>query len=144
MKLSKKISTNPWFTRSINLTRDINSEDSISAYVITSSTKKSLEGIMEGFEKAQYSRAWTLIGPYGSGKSSFGLFLNAITSHNTELRKIAFQKLNKFDQKLYKKTSNTLRDKKISSINISGSYDLLELHLADEVRSSAYKRCQCA
>jgi len=133
MKLSKKISTNPWFTRSINLTRDINSEDSISAYVITSSTKKSLEGIMEGFEKAQYSRAWTLIGPYGSGKSSFGLFLNAITSNNAELRKIAFQKLNKFDQKLFKKTSNILRDKKISSINISGSYDLLEFHLADAI-----------
>ena len=45
MKLSKKISTNPWFTRSKNLTRDIGSEDSIASYVLTSSTKRSLEAI---------------------------------------------------------------------------------------------------
>ena len=82
MKLSKKISTNPWFTRSKNLTRDIGSEDSIASYVLTSSTKRSLEAIHNGFEALEYSRAWTLIGPYGSGKSSFGLFLDALTSHD--------------------------------------------------------------
>ena len=82
MKLSKKISTNPWFTRSKNLTRDIGSEDSITSYVLTSSTKRSLEAINNGFESLEYSRAWTMIGPYGSGKSSFGLFLDALTSSN--------------------------------------------------------------
>ena len=81
MKLAKKIATDPWFTRSINLTRDINSEDSIDAYIATSTTKTTLESISKGFENSKYPRAWTLIGPYGSGKSSFGLFLNASNIH---------------------------------------------------------------
>ena len=133
MKLEKKISTDPWFTRSINLTRDINSSDSISAYVITSSTKKSLESVITGFEKLQYSRAWTLIGPYGSGKSSFGLFLNALTSSEDILRKNALKKLQNFDEKLFNKTSKIFKNKKICTINISGSYDLLESHLAEAI-----------
>lgn len=133
MKLNKKISTDPWFTRSINITRDTNSSDSISAYVVTSSTKRSLEAITTGFEKLQYSRAWTLIGPYGSGKSSFGLFLNALVSNNNELKKVALKKLHNFDEKLFNKTSKIFKNKKICIINISGSYDLLESYLAQAI-----------
>ena len=132
MKLSKKISTNPWFTRSKNLTRDIGSEDSIASYVLTSSTKRSLEAIHNGFEALEYSRAWTLIGPYGSGKSSFGLFLDALTSHD-ELKSKALNKVKAFDLDLHEKISKTFSAKNICSIVLSGSYDLLEVHLAEAI-----------
>jgi len=133
MKLSKKISTNPWFTRSKNLTRDIGSEDSITSYVLTSSSKRSLEAIINGFESPEYSRAWTMIGPYGSGKSSFGLFLDALTSGNEDLKSVALKKVNEFDVVLYEKISKTFSSKDICSIVLSGSYDLLESHLAEAI-----------
>ena len=130
MKLAKKIATDPWFSRSINLTRDIDSDDSITAYVATSTTQTTLESISKGFEKSKYPRAWTLIGPYGSGKSSFGLFLNALaSSENKSLQTKALNKLSDFDQTLSQNVTNHFKKKKIFKVVLSGSYDLFEKHL---------------
>ena len=134
MKLIKKISTNSWFTRSKNLKRDIGSEDSIKSYVLTSSTKRALEAISGGFLNSEYSRAWTLIGPYGSGKSSFGLFLDALVSSSDEaLKTQAINKIRDFDLNLYKKSEEVFSASKVCNIVLSGSYDLLELHLTEAI-----------
>lgn len=44
-------------------------------YVLTAQARASLERILAGLEGHHLARAWTLTGPYGSGKSYFGLFL---------------------------------------------------------------------
>ncbi|MGQ9851712.1 MAG: hypothetical protein ACUVSU_16850, partial [Aggregatilineaceae bacterium] len=44
-------------------------------YVLTAQARTSLERILAGLEGHHLARAWTFTGPYGSGKSYFGLFL---------------------------------------------------------------------
>ena len=61
--------------RSIRLERDLCVPGIAPGYVITSQTLASLERILSGLNGAHGARAWTMTGPYGSGKSYFGLFL---------------------------------------------------------------------
>ena len=132
MKLVKKITTDPWFTRSINLTRDADSIESIAAYIPTSTTKSALQEIANGFDEDGRDRAFTLMGPYGSGKSSFALFLNAILSHeDKEMQKLALQKLKDFDKTLHSKIQKHVKNKKIFKVVLSGSYDSFEKHLVE-------------
>lgn len=75
MSLQDKISINAHYTRSINLERDVSSADAVKAYIPTSRAIKTLERIGGTFKTDQAPRAWSLVGPYGSGKSSFAIFL---------------------------------------------------------------------
>lgn len=63
------------YTRSINLERDADSCDILSAYIPTSRALQTLDKIAETFNQKSMPRAWSLVGPYGSGKSSFAAFL---------------------------------------------------------------------
>ncbi|MCD9187011.1 MAG: hypothetical protein LUM44_11300 [Pyrinomonadaceae bacterium] len=47
-------------------------------YVLTTTVQKSLKRIVESFSDPFPSRAWTLTGPYGSGKSTFALFVSKL------------------------------------------------------------------
>lgn len=89
------------YTRSINLERDIDSDQILNAYIPTSKAMMVLDKIAETFNSQSMPRAWSLVGPYGSGKSSFAMFLthlledqeletsvfseNLLTKHNPEL-----------------------------------------------------------
>ena len=64
------------YTRSINLERDADSSDVLKAYIPTSRAIQTLDKITETFNKKSIPRAWSLVGPYGSGKSSFAVFLS--------------------------------------------------------------------
>jgi hypothetical protein len=75
MSLASKVTVNAYYTRSINLERDANSTAVVGAYIPTSRAIKTLERIADSFESEQAPRAWSLVGPYGSGKSSFAVFL---------------------------------------------------------------------
>ena len=78
MKLNKVVSLNSWFSKSVNLERDSSTSEALSSYVPTSVSKRMLSSFFESQKKdKRLSRAWSLIGPYGSGKSSFALFLTA-------------------------------------------------------------------
>lgn len=81
MSLKKKISVNTHYTRSINLERDADSIDVIKAYIPTSRALRTLSKIADTFHERQTPRAWSLVGPYGSGKSSFLVFLAQLLSH---------------------------------------------------------------
>lgn len=63
------------YTRSINLERDADSCDILCAYIPTSRALQTLDKIAETFNQKSMPRAWSLVGPYGSGKSSFAAFL---------------------------------------------------------------------
>ncbi|MCK4842411.1 MAG: hypothetical protein KAT04_11125 [Methylococcales bacterium] len=63
------------YTRSINLERDIDSSKILNAYIPTSKAIQVLEKITQTFTQKNTPRAWSLVGPYGSGKSSFAIFL---------------------------------------------------------------------
>ncbi|MDD2942824.1 MAG: hypothetical protein PHC51_07650 [bacterium] len=61
--------------RSVNVERDISSQSVIEGYVLTAQARACFARILSGLQGGNQTRAWTLTGPYGSGKSYFGLFL---------------------------------------------------------------------
>lgn len=79
------------YTRSINLERDIASSPILNAYIPTSKAMLVLDKIAATLNEQPMPRSWSLIGPYGSGKSSFDIVLthlledpNYITSVTAE------------------------------------------------------------
>lgn len=80
MSIRNKVHVNTHYTRSINLERDADSLDVANAYIPTSRALKLFGRVAEGFNSSLAPRAWSLIGPYGSGKSSVSVFLSHLLS----------------------------------------------------------------
>ena len=78
MSLANKIHVNTRYTRSINVERDRGSPGIVDAYLPTARSIDLLEGVVAGLGSKDQPRAWSLVGPYGSGKSSFALFLHEL------------------------------------------------------------------
>ena len=68
------------FRRSVNLDRDAGSTDALHGYVVTPAVRRALSQITDGLDDAAGDRAWSLVGPYGSGKSAFAVFLADLLS----------------------------------------------------------------
>ena len=68
------------FRRSVNLARDTGSPDALDGYVVTPAVRRALSQITDGLADAAGDRAWSLVGPYGSGKSAFAVFLADLLS----------------------------------------------------------------
>ena len=71
-----RVNTN--YTRSINIERDSEEAAQVRPYVLTTRAKQLLERISSSFREEDLPRAWAVIGPYGAGKSAFGLFLSRL------------------------------------------------------------------
>ena len=84
MSIHDLVRVNTHYTRSINLERDAGSVDVVSAYIPTSRALRTFSRISDAFNTKLSPRAWSLIGPYGSGKSSFSVFLSQLLSNPTE------------------------------------------------------------
>jgi hypothetical protein len=63
------------FFRSIRLERDFEDREALVGYTFTPQVRQILMRIEEGLQPTGTERAFTLTGPYGSGKSAFALFL---------------------------------------------------------------------
>lgn len=63
------------FTRSTNLERDFHDSSALSGYVFTDFARECVDRLAEGLKPTSRQRAWRLTGDYGSGKSSFALYL---------------------------------------------------------------------
>ena len=74
--MDKIIQLDTHYSRSINLERDADSRDILNAYIPTTRAIQTLDKIAETFNNKSAPRAWSLVGPYGSGKSSFAVFLS--------------------------------------------------------------------
>lgn len=80
MKLATFVKVNTNYTRSINLERDFKDSSSKCSYIPTFRAVQTLSRLAETIHNAESPRAWALVGPYGSGKSAFGLFLSQLLS----------------------------------------------------------------
>ena len=89
MSLAEKITVNTRYTRSINLERDRGSLSIMEAYLPTSRGIQLLDEVSAAFGSRDQPRAWSLIGPYGCGKSSFGLFLHELLGDGAGLPRAA-------------------------------------------------------
>ena len=62
------------FRRSVHLERDFYTENALDGYVVTVTARETLQRLSDALTNRGTSRAWSLTGPYGSGKSAFALF----------------------------------------------------------------------
>src|SRR5690554_199328 len=118
MSIEKKVIVNTHYTRSVNLERDANSIDVINAYIPTSRALRTFSSVAAALHNEQAPRAWSWIGPYGSGKSSASVFLGQLLSDpETETAKAALEVLKKSDKHTAKQFAEAAKGKK-GSMNV--------------------------
>jgi len=101
MKLSDVIVLNKKFARSINLERDKSELDVLNNYQVTAKAQEVMERFIAALGDEKVT-AWSLVGPYGMGKSAFLNFLLAVTGPQTSsLTQTALHKLKLSNQELY-------------------------------------------
>lgn len=66
------------YARSANLERDAARPEPLQGYVVTARTLDVLERVFSAAATGDAGGAWSLTGPYGSGKSSLALLLDAV------------------------------------------------------------------
>lgn len=101
MKLSEVISINKKNARSVNLERDKSELDVINSYQVTGKAQEVIERFVAAMGDEKVS-AWSLIGPYGMGKSAFLNFFTKLTGpHCSKLTQTALKKLEDEDKNLH-------------------------------------------
>lgn len=83
VKLAEVIKVKSRFGRSVNLERDFYNRISLDGYVLTTTARHALGRLVEAFFDETAARAWTLTGPYGSGKSTFALFAAKVLDYKS-------------------------------------------------------------
>lgn len=95
------VALQPRYQRSAHLERDQESSDKLSGYVVTPLVRLLASRIAHGLTAPRGKRAWSLTGPYGTGKSSFALFLADLLSETDGRRSVARRLLRKADAETY-------------------------------------------
>ena len=88
-KLADSIAARARFARSANLERDLARREPLDGYVVTARALDALERIAETAATGDAGGAWSLTGPYGSGKSSLALLLDAALGDDSDARRMA-------------------------------------------------------
>jgi hypothetical protein len=140
-RLDQQIQIKNTYTRSINLVRDCETIELVRAYLPTSRALQALAHITEGFKTNTADRALALVGPYGSGKSAFALFLGALLSpEQDDARQAAANILQSADLKLARRYSQALGDKHgFLRVQVSGIPDSLTRQLMSALATGAEK-----
>ena len=86
--------------RSINVERDVQQAALADEYVLTAQACATLSRILDGTGVISPTRTWTLTGPYGSGKSYFGLFLMNLMCVSLPAHSHALAQLRQADPRL--------------------------------------------
>lgn len=68
------------YQRSVHLERDAREARSLDGYILTPLVRTLTSRVIEGFAAEVPTRAWSITGPYGTGKSAFALFLSDLLS----------------------------------------------------------------
>jgi len=139
MSLTKYIRVNTSYTRSINIERDLESSEGGRPYIPTSRALQTLSRIADTLHQNAAQRAWALIGPYGSGKSAFGLFLsNLLGGADKAAAKAACAVLEQADPGLGRYFRGNIRKSEgFCLITITGSPEPLTERLAQSMLVSA-------
>lgn len=88
-ELVTRISVRARFARSANLERDLERHEPLDGYIVTSRALDVVERIAETAATGPAGGAWSLTGPYGSGKSSLALLLDAAFGDDSDIRRTA-------------------------------------------------------
>ena len=109
--------------RSVNVEHDLHDPAIAQGYVLTAQALTSMTRILTGLGGGSSSRAWTLTGPYGSGKSFFSLFLMNLVCAPQSAHGVADQYLRAVDPLLAEQAAhagNLVVSKGLLPIPITG------------------------
>ena len=73
--IESSVSIHHRYLRSVDMERDTDDPESLQGYVVTASVRDAAIRILEGISTESSHRAFRIVGPYGAGKSAFGVFL---------------------------------------------------------------------
>ncbi|MGM0608248.1 MAG: P-loop NTPase fold protein [Candidatus Muiribacteriota bacterium] len=118
MFLNEFINTNNKVARSVNIERDAEDIDQINRFHITSTVVRILKRFADSLDGEPVS-AWSLTGPYGSGKSSFCNYLFSLCSKDPQIKESAYDKLN------FKEPDLALRIKKSTQNIVQSNFILI-------------------
>lgn len=139
MRLINHLRVNTHYTRSINLERDSEEDSSACTYIPTHRAIQTLNRVVDTINTKEAPRAWALVGPYGSGKSAFGLFLSQLLGNPESVTwQHAMNVLKSADESL----ANKIKNKLIGTdgyccINLTGSSEALSKRLTKAMLTSA-------
>jgi len=119
------------FKRSIDLARDFYDAPHLNGYIITPTARQVLRQLRDALQKDSAERAWTITGPYGSGKSAFALF----ASHLLRGTENAHTHLQTTDPKLADDFSD-VRDSPFCPVLVGGSRQSLRMSLLGGLATS--------
>ena len=103
VRLSDLFSITKRFQRSVHLARDFYTENALDGYIVTVKARETLTRLISAQENTATSKAWSLTGPYGSGKSAFALFAAKLFGNaDAPTTKHALELLKHSDLALYK------------------------------------------
>ena len=104
------------FQRSVHLERDFYTENALEGYIVTVKARETLTRLISAQENEATSKAWSLTGPYGSGKSAFALFAAKLFGDpEAPTTQQALQLLKRGDTSLYEQFISTNGNKKKTS-----------------------------
>ena len=89
--LADRISVGRRFARSANVERDVAQPEPLDGYVVTARALDCLDRIATTARHGEAGGAWSLTGPYGSGKSSLALLIDAAFGPDTPTREAALR-----------------------------------------------------
>lgn len=84
--LAEVVTTGPQFARSVNVERDTASGE-LDGYLPTARALETTRRVAAAMTNRDLTRAWSVTGPYGSGKSSLALLLDALCGPSTDPRR---------------------------------------------------------
>ena len=133
MSLADFVRVRTAYTRSINLERDSRGRGNESTYIPTTRALRTLATISDRFTDENQPRSWSLVGPYGSGKSSFALFLSELLgSPDSEQTRAALTQLKNDDGELVARFAReTGASDGYVSVLVSGTPERLSLRYLD-------------
>ena len=96
------------FHRSVHLERDFYTENALDGYVLTATAREMVSRVIATLGNETTSKAWSITGPYGSGKSAFALFAAKLLGDpDTSTTQQALDLLKCGDVSLYERVIST-------------------------------------
>lgn len=89
MYLSELVRVNSRFHRSIHLPSDWSNSSAVESYVVTPEAREFARELAQSLGDEYGSRAWTLVGPYGCGKSAFCVMVADLLCREVPIHPVA-------------------------------------------------------
>jgi len=130
--LSRFVQVRARYRRAMNLERDTGHAGTLAGYLVTPVVRRALARIASGLVANGTERAWSLTGPYGSGKTAFAVFLSDLFGQAAAPRRAAHHLLGLADAPL----SRSLQRALFVPVILTGERAPLDLLLVRALRAA--------